>query len=106
MAYSWVLWLSACSTTIEHVFETPMVPRTAPVVDPDLPWEQYRELDPIGAAQDQAWYWAFDRGLTPPAAEHPDGAGGPDGPDGPDGAAGDAERRAPGTAAVAAAVAE
>src|SRR5215213_6054017 len=88
------------------MFETPMVPRTAPVVDPDLPWEQYRELDPIGAAQDQAWYWAFDRGLAPPAGDDPGDPGDPDDPDGPEGPAEDVERRAPGTAAVAAAVAD
>src|SRR5215213_4615854 len=83
------------------MFETPMVPRTAPVVDPDLPWEQYRELDPIGAAQDQAWYWAFDRGLAPPAGDDAADSAGSERLD-----EDEPECRAPGTAAVAAAVAE
>src|SRR4051794_14308737 len=81
------------------MFESPMVPRTAPVVDPDVPWEQYREIDPVGAAQDEAWFWALDRGLVPPAPDDADGHCGADGSD-------DADTRAPGTAAVAAAVAE
>src|SRR5215213_79821 len=83
------------------MFETPMVPRTAPVVDPDLPWEQYRELDPIGAAQDQAWYWAFDRGLAPPAGDDAADSAGSERLD-----EDEPECRAPGTAAVAAAVAD
>ncbi len=29
------------------MFETPLIPRTAPVVGDDVPWEEYRELDPV-----------------------------------------------------------
>src|SRR3954466_10832625 len=52
-----------CFPIIEHVFESPLVPRTAPAVAEDVPWEQFRELDPVGAAQAQAQCWAIDRGL-------------------------------------------
>jgi hypothetical protein len=33
------------------------------VVDEDVEWEQYRVLDPIGAAPAEAEFWASDRGL-------------------------------------------
>jgi len=47
------------------VFETPLIPRTAPVVDDDVPWEQYVELDPVGAAQAEAEWWAMRQSLDP-----------------------------------------
>ncbi|MDX6284496.1 MAG: hypothetical protein QOH03_5567, partial [Kribbellaceae bacterium] len=74
----------------------PLVPRAVPVVDEDVPWEQYQVLDPVGAAQAQAEWWAICQGLEPAACA--------DGPDGAAGVAGDAG--APGTAWVAAAVAD
>jgi hypothetical protein len=47
------------------MFETPLTPRTAPVLDDDVPWEQYRELDPVGAAQAEAEWWALRQRLDP-----------------------------------------
>src|SRR5215210_3213102 len=47
------------------MFETPLIPRTAPVVDDDVPWEQYVELDPVGAAQAEAEWWAMRQSLDP-----------------------------------------
>ena len=78
------------------MFETPLVPRTAPVVDEDVPWEQYRVLDPIGAAQAEAEFWAIDRGLGDLDPSR----------DGEAGGHGEVYRPPAGTAAVAAAVAD
>ena len=85
------------------MFETPLVPRTAPVVDEDVPWEQYRVLDPIGAAQAEAEFWAVDRGLgdVDPSRDGVDGVAGGD-----TGGDGEVYRPPAGTAAVAAAVAD
>src|SRR4051812_7392819 len=33
---------------LEHVFESPLVPRTVPVVAEDVPWQEYQVLDPVG----------------------------------------------------------
>src|SRR5919106_447434 len=58
------------------MFETPLVPRSSPVVGDDVPWEQYRELDPVGAAQAEAEWWAMRQSLDPVTWEPL-----PDGPD-------------------------
>jgi hypothetical protein len=81
------------------VFETPLVPRTAPAVSSDVPWEDFRELDPVGAAQAEAEWWALRQTLdpAPPFAERP--ATGP-------GDELEAYAVPPGTAAIAAGVAD
>ena len=47
-------------------FETPLLARTSPGVPDDVPWEDYLGLDPIGAAQAEAEWWALN--LAPDAA--------------------------------------
>src|SRR5215210_8776639 len=49
-------------------YETPMVARTCPRVDDDVAWEDYLMLDPVGAAQAEAEWWAARQRLEPRAA--------------------------------------
>src|SRR4051812_22408135 len=53
---------------IEHVFETSLRERRTPALPDGADPALLRELDVIGAAEDDAWLWALDRDLTEPLA--------------------------------------
>lgn len=50
------------------MFESPMIDRTRPFVPDDADWSLLLELDPVGAAQDDAEMWAWRRNLIAPMA--------------------------------------
>src|SRR4051794_3609230 len=52
----------------EHMFETAQRQRVAQVLPADADAELRAELDPVSAAEDDAWLWAIARGLVEPLA--------------------------------------